>query len=249
MTIRPTKELSDIFVARFLEKDTSQRVRIADLLQTAEIHANWQFGRRGKQIFCAALRGRFGDDVVLRQDGDLVAAVRFTEAFPAAQAWSLPRFESVMNWPGLAAEPEEPAIVEDPQPSVEGNVRDRNAHERLDRLWGFASDANERLIKVEQRLGVLDDIDAGLDKRIDTVSTRLDTLEDEKREHCRKQANLESAFDERIFKLEFGPELREKKISDLENRMTALLQALREVAVNLHSVSEPMRLLEEEAKP
>lgn len=114
MTTHPGRELCDIFVARFLEQDPVQRVRIADLLETAEKHANWQFGRRGKRIFCAALRGRFGDDVVSRQDGDLVAAVRFTEAFPAAQAWSLPRFNSVMNWPGLAEEPE--PIDEDPQP-------------------------------------------------------------------------------------------------------------------------------------
>lgn len=105
---------------------------------------------------------------------------------------------------------------------VEGYVRDRNAHERLDRLWTFASDVNERLIKVEQRIGVLDDIDAGLDERIDTVSKRLDALEDEKRKHCFEQENLENAFDRRIFRLEHEPRQREERIGLLEEHIQAI---------------------------
>ena len=111
---------------------------------------------------------------------------------------------------------------------VEGYVRDRNAHERLDRLWTFASDVNERLIKVEQRIGVLDDIDAGLDERIDTVSKRLDALEDEKRKHCKEQENLEADFDRRIFRLEHEPRQREEKIGLLEEKMNLLRQFFNE---------------------
>lgn len=118
-----TRELSDIFVARFVELAPEESHSIAGIRQSACIQSRWQYSSRANKIVEASIRARFGDSVIQRKNDCAYATVRFNAAYRAAQAWSIPLKESVMNWPGLAAEPEDPAIVEDPQPSLEERVQ------------------------------------------------------------------------------------------------------------------------------
>jgi len=52
------------------------------------------------------------------------------------------------------------------KPSDQNNARDRNAHERIDRLRNFVCDQNERLIQADQRLDALEEHMTAIEKKI-----------------------------------------------------------------------------------
>lgn len=187
-----TRDLSDIFVARFLELDPEKPHSIAGIRQSACIQSNWKYTKRANKIVEASIRARFGDSVITEDNGAAYATVKFNAAYRAAQDWSIRRKESVMNWPGVF---EEPAIVEDPQP-----------------------DLAERVQRLEQQVSALCDHSARYHRAL---------------EYSRKVYQVQS-----------------EKLA----KACDMLQNLRDVAVDLHSIAEPMRinydrLLEENWEP
>lgn len=111
-----TQDLSDIFVERFLERDTAESHRVDTLLKSAESQSQWTHIRHAEEIFRASIRKRFGEGAVFQHRHNFMATVRLNSCFDRAVEWGLRHNKSVMYWPGDVIDQPESVM---PQPTPE----------------------------------------------------------------------------------------------------------------------------------